>query len=385
MKEFESLSDVLDDLDARGVYGYHRYKAVNRYISLKARFNDIPVSGSFELTPLCNFDCKMCYVHLKPEQMSKGERVLQVDEWKKIIRQAVDAGMMYASLTGGECLTHPAFKEIYLYLVSLGIQPDVLTNGELLTKEMVDFFVKYPPGVIQVTIYGSNEDAYEAVTGHRAFQRVMNGIACVQEAGLNLFLTVSPSIFMKDDVKPLLELVHSFNVPYAIGDTTLKARAETEREMADYAVDLATLRQIKLIEREFHTTAARASSPIYAVEYVPPRRSPLKGLPCGGAHSSFHVNWKGEVCPCIGFAESVHSSALENGFAGAFKQVQQIMYNYRQPNECCTCELKDRCLTCPAEKTQCVFDGQLNTLVCQRLRQYQADCEEQQMDTCTLL
>lgn len=29
-----------------------------------ARENDTPISGYFELTPLCNLDCKMCYVHL---------------------------------------------------------------------------------------------------------------------------------------------------------------------------------------------------------------------------------------------------------------------------------------------------------------------------------
>lgn len=31
----------------------------------KKAFEDgIPISGTFELTPRCNFDCKMCYVHL---------------------------------------------------------------------------------------------------------------------------------------------------------------------------------------------------------------------------------------------------------------------------------------------------------------------------------
>ena len=39
----------------------------NRFIyeaTRKARENDTPISGYFELTPLCNLDCKMCYVHL---------------------------------------------------------------------------------------------------------------------------------------------------------------------------------------------------------------------------------------------------------------------------------------------------------------------------------
>ena len=113
IKEFETLTEVLEDLDALGIQGFPRYKAVNGFISMKARYKNIPVSGTFELTPLCNLDCKMCYVHLTANQLKKEERLLSVDEWKKIIRQAVDAGMMYAVLTGGECLTYYGFKEIY--------------------------------------------------------------------------------------------------------------------------------------------------------------------------------------------------------------------------------------------------------------------------------
>ena len=36
------------------------YKGAIEYISMKARDRGIPVGGKFELTPLCNFNCKMC-------------------------------------------------------------------------------------------------------------------------------------------------------------------------------------------------------------------------------------------------------------------------------------------------------------------------------------
>ena len=35
----------------------------------KAALAGIPVLGAFELTPRCNFQCKMCYVRLTPEEM----------------------------------------------------------------------------------------------------------------------------------------------------------------------------------------------------------------------------------------------------------------------------------------------------------------------------
>ena len=41
------------------------YREFLAMIQERTREADIPYSGSFELTPLCNLDCKMCYVHLQ--------------------------------------------------------------------------------------------------------------------------------------------------------------------------------------------------------------------------------------------------------------------------------------------------------------------------------
>src|SRR5699024_10024675 len=100
-------------------------------IRKRAAKQGIPIHGHFELTPRCNFDCKMCYVHLQKKQMNGIEEV-SLNEWKKIISQAIDAGMIFASLSGGECLISPYFDEIYTYLHSKGIMITILTNGYLL-------------------------------------------------------------------------------------------------------------------------------------------------------------------------------------------------------------------------------------------------------------
>ena len=79
VKKMASLAEVLADMDARGVSDAERFHGMNEYLSYKARQTDTPIDGAFELTPLCNLDCKMCYVHLRPEQFQPGERLLTVD------------------------------------------------------------------------------------------------------------------------------------------------------------------------------------------------------------------------------------------------------------------------------------------------------------------
>lgn len=366
--EVNSLAEVLADLEKRGIQGVQRYKAVNGYISMKARYSDTPVSGTFELTPLCNLDCKMCYVHLQANQLKPDERILRADEWKSIIKQAVDAGMIFADLTGGECLTHPDFKEIYKYLFSLGIHPGILTNGRLLTEDMVAFLTEYPPAVLQITLYGSCEEAYERVCGHRAFSEVMNGIERVKKAELPLYISIMPSRFMQDDIPYLLNLVHSLSVPYAIGSVIIPARPETGREFEQFTIEMDAMSKINCEESQYLLTLDRESKIKAVPHYIPQKASPLRGLPCGGGHSSFHVNWKGEMCPCIAFSATVHYSILKDTFISSWDEVRRELQNYKEPDQCRNCQYKHYCVSCPGEKTNCVSGGKVNTFVCMKLQ-----------------
>ena len=92
------------------------YREFLAMIKERTREADIPYIGSFELTPLCNLDCKMCYVHL--QDPSVRHRMLSGEQWISLIQQAIDEGMMETLLTGGEAMTHPAFWDIYMFLIN---------------------------------------------------------------------------------------------------------------------------------------------------------------------------------------------------------------------------------------------------------------------------
>lgn len=367
-KIVESLVELLDDLDARGIQGGQRYRAMNQYLSMKARYKNVPMSGTFELTPLCNLNCKMCYVHLSKNQLPEGKGLLSIEGWKSILRQAVEAGMMYATFTGGECLTYPGFQELYLYAYSLGVKPDIMTNGCLLTEEMVSFLSMYPPGIMQISLYGSSEDAYEAVTGCRSFQQALSGIQRAKAAGLNLTIAITPNRFMQPDIPALLTLLHSLDLPYEIGSATLYARPETERIFDTYAVEIDAYMQLLSQDRAYRADHPGKETIQTIPRYLPLENRKLPGLPCGGGHSSFHINWKGEICPCIAFASSVHCSVLKRGFVAAWDRICQQMVAYQPPQECKECELQPYCVTCPGEKSMGNLQGGVNPYVCEKLR-----------------
>lgn len=345
MAEPATLRDLIAQLNEQGIHDYRRYSAVRRFLGFKARAKNVPISGSFELTPLCNLDCKMCYVHLNKEQM-KGAQLLTTEQWKNIMQQAIDGGMMYASLSGGECLTYPGFKELYLFLKEKGVEVSILTNGLLMDGEMLDLIRTYPPAAIQVTLYGASEDGYEAVTGVRAFGRVMNNIRRLKELDFPLRIGITPNAFMEDG-EQIIRMLHGEGFTYSINIGMVKPREETGRETKDAALDtymaLFKLRA-ELKGERFEPDCDPESLPDPGSEHS----VVTKGVRCGAGRSNFAIDWRGAMSPCSNFpCQPV--DVIRNGFAEAWKRTNHLALNYPLPVECEECAYKAVCKHCVVE------------------------------------
>ena len=149
------------------------YKAVWE----RAFADAIPISGTFELTPRCNFNCRMCYVHLQPEQIPRYGRELSAGEWLRIAEEAKEAGTTWLCITGGEPLMHPEFEIIYRELTQMGFFITLQTNASLIRGRMAELLEECPPRSVKVTIYGVTDETYEKVCRVRGgFRQVNEGL-----------------------------------------------------------------------------------------------------------------------------------------------------------------------------------------------------------------
>jgi len=54
---------------------------VTQWLFHKASMAGVPLSGTFEVSPLCNMDCKMCYVRLSRQQQEAIRPLATVEQW----------------------------------------------------------------------------------------------------------------------------------------------------------------------------------------------------------------------------------------------------------------------------------------------------------------
>lgn len=70
------------------------------FLLRRAAKTGVPITGSFELTPLCNLNCKMCYVRMNRTEQEKISRLQTAEEWTALAEKLRDAGMLFLLLTG---------------------------------------------------------------------------------------------------------------------------------------------------------------------------------------------------------------------------------------------------------------------------------------------
>ena len=162
------------------------------YIHQKGARLGLPVTGTFELTPRCNFNCNMCYVHQTEAQAAQGgRRELTTAEWLAIAEEARKAGMVFLLLTGGEPLLRPDFPELLHALKNMGFLVSVNSNGSLLRGELLEAVKQDPPLRFNITLYGGSNATYERLCGRAMFQEVVDNLRALKDAGIPVRLNVS--------------------------------------------------------------------------------------------------------------------------------------------------------------------------------------------------
>ena len=341
----------------------------NDYIQIKnrliksAKINKTPLLIQFELTARCNLDCKMCYVHTQ-NNMEALRKELSTEQWISIFDEAYNNGLLYATLTGGECLLRKDFKELYLYLWNKHIYITVMSNGTLLNDDYIEFFKKYRPDMIQISIYGSNEEGYLNVTGHTGFNKTLNAINALSDAGIDVRVVTTPNKYMGDDFISILKLCRDKG--YNLTDTNIYLRPNRDDPgKDDYYLSDDEIFDLSKKRAELSRTLIPVDNPPEPSTAVTQEAG--KGLVCNAGNCYALVSWEGLMYPCIAVMEN-GANILELGFSGAWQETIRVASEIVLPSECVGCPYDKTCAKCPAYRVSDLHSGHCNPDVCQMTR-----------------
>jgi radical SAM protein with 4Fe4S-binding SPASM domain len=311
-----------------------------KYLHDKAVREGIPVSGTFELTQRCNFNCKMCYVH----DCTQKTDPLSTEDWLNIAQQAKDAGTLFLLLTGGEPLLRDDFEEIYTVLVKMGFLVSINTNGSLL-EEYSELFDKLPPTRINVSLYGADNSAYRQLCGNDAFDKVLSSIKRMKNQGISMRLN---TIFTQEnisDYKKILDISNELNIPlkpttYAYPAVRLGQKCEDSRFSPEIASEYIFSIDEYRLNKDLHKSRI---DKLLALSKGPEENK----VRCRAGRASYWITADGIMRPC-GMMPEPDSRPLVDGFQKAWNDIRTATDEIRLPLECLTCKYAGICNVCAA-------------------------------------
>ena len=336
------------------------YAKVAEYIGMKTRLLKVPFSGSFELTPRCKMNCKMCYIRMTEQEMEKVGRELPVEEWLRIAREAVAEGMTMVLLTGGEALLYRDFKKFYLELRKMGVFISINSNGTMLTEEWIEFFRQYPPAKFNITLYGGSNETYQRLCGNpRGFDQIRAGIERLQEAGIEILLNCTITNFNVDDMEAMVQFANDHGLH--INATTYNfppVRKEGVDELAlcrptptEAAINRIKLNWYTSKKKEYFLAFARN---ILKEDYSQDAEARCEieqegdGILCAAGRSNFWVTWDGRMLPC-GIIPDQSVPIDGRPIRDVWHEITEMAARVRLCSECRDCKKKELCAPCAAK------------------------------------
>ena len=319
---------------------------LSRYLHSKAAAAGFPVAGNFELTPRCNFNCKMCYVHLTEEEQRRRGKELTAEQWLSIGESACRVGLVFLLLTGGEPTLRPDFPEILSGLKRMGLLISVNSNGFLLQGALLDRILKDPPHRFNITLYGISNETYEALCGIPAYDTVLRNIRALREAGIDvkLNLTLTPenladrekiAAAAKELGAHLQTATYLFPPVRVTGSTAFPQRFPPETAGKLEAQRLMDI----LSEEDYVNLRTKLSLPAEPEDEC---------RFCRSGRSSFWLTWDGKLLPC-GMLPEPSADVLQLGFPTAWRQVREAVQTLQFPKACQGCRYRELCHICFAK------------------------------------
>lgn len=334
--------------------GLYKLNTVEEKLCYKAARNNIPLIGAFELLPLCNMNCNMCYIRLSQDEIRKKGYIRTCEEWLSIANEMKKKGTLYMLLTGGEPLLYDEFEEIYSGLRNMGMIVSINTNATLIDTKIADFLEKNKPRRVNVSIYGANNETYEKLCNNpKGYDETINGIKLLKERNIDVKLNVSLVKENMNSLPKIMDLADSLKVPisvytYMYPKTTNRGKVFidnyriTPQQAAhiDNYILCRTETEKEIIKKRCETLSVYE----YEKNNEHPEYIPLQ---CRAGKCSFWINWKGDMTPCA-FLDNIYTNVFENGFEKSWDYIVEESQKITLPYSCASCEKRGVCQVCAA-------------------------------------
>lgn len=320
-----------------------------------------------EITQKCNERCVHCYI---PHE-NKNSIMSDKDFYAIVDMCGGIETILNVRITGGECMSHPSFKNYIRYVKDKGFALTLLTNLTLLDDETIDILKEGTLSQVQVSMFSVNPEIHDRITAvPGSLEKTMKNIEKLKAAGVPVSIATQAMEINKDSIERLYEytIKHGFNLRC---DWTIIAKENRNSENLSYRIrDLSNYKNIcksRLkhcdgYEKELRKALSRDPKP---------ETSHL----CNAGTNGLYIDTNLKVHPCPGWdliVGDLKSDSLSDIWNKSEKLQKVRDVVLKDFPKCAKCDIRNLCSICMAqadmEKVANDFKFEMPEYVCSMYR-----------------
>ncbi|MBN9307715.1 pyrroloquinoline quinone biosynthesis protein PqqE [Devosia sp.] len=253
----------------------------------------IPLAVLLEMTHRCPLQCGYCS---NPVEMERAGNELSTDEWKKVLTELAEIGVLQVHFSGGEPTVRKDIVELVAFANDLGLYTNLITSAVLFTRDKLEALADAGLAHIQISFQANDPVLANRIGGFR------NGHAKKLEAAgwareLGLPLTVN-AVMHRQNLHQLPEMI---DLAVALDADRIEVANVQYYGWAlqNRAALMPSIEQIDEATRVVEEAQVRLKG-ILDIDYVVPDYYALRPKKCmgGWGRQFFNITPSGKILPC---------------------------------------------------------------------------------------
>jgi len=306
------------------------------------------ISYVLELTKHCNNNCKYCYNVWKANKDYPKEE-LSANQWKTIIDRVVsETNPRLFAISGGEPLLRKDVFEIISHINKRNIQVNLITNGTLLTKEIIKQCLASGIKLFELPILSSSPRIHDELTRNPgAWQKVIRSIAEIKKLNGLLSIVIIITKQNATEIKAITEMAIALGADsilcnrFNVGGMGIQYKNELTPTLSDLE---KAYYEIDNLAREYEISV-NSGIPIPPCILNTDKYENVRFSQCqiGGVYPYYAIDPAGNLRPC-NHSSLILGNLLKNNVLGILKTSSFLDYTTSCPKECKGCiKLLSKC------------------------------------------
>lgn len=260
---------------------------------------EMPMAVLAEMTHRCPLQCPYCS---NPLALSRARDELSGEEWRHVIDELPEIGVLQLHFSGGEPLVRKDLVDLVRHASDTGLYTNLITSAVLLDAPKIAALAEAGLNHVQISFQGCRDGAADRIAGMPgAHARKLAAARAVRDAGLPLTVNAVMHRQNLDQLPGMIELA----LELGAGRLEVAHVQYYGWALKNRAALIPTLDQLERAS-DIVEDAARRLKGILVIDYVIPDYYAQRPKTCmgGWGRRFFNISPDGKVLPCHA-AESI--------------------------------------------------------------------------------